>query len=619
MSKQGAMELEQFTCLGMPVTADETRSAAVCRNKEGEERLVIAARGYSLVVHPISGECQQLAFPDGIHEYPYAAMSGNDGLFYTGAGPYIYILDPFVPAYIGRFAVPSGEESAGFAFVESEYGHVYATTYPGSYLMKLDVLAGECQVVTRLDRDRKYAMSLAADRTGWVYVGLGTTSPALLCLRLENGLRKVIVRGQSGMIQPGSGRVFNGIDGNVYGWLPDGDDHGPGQWYRLHSGKSVSISEQDCAPSVYDGDGYKKLHGNLAGGRRLVEWELSDRQVSIQEPDGMVTVLPLHYDGGGTALSPIFNGPDGKLYGTSNHPLHFYTYDVDESRLVNHGSGIIERGGGGNIAAYALQGSKLMGAAYAGGLIHVLDTSKLLDTTSGSNRNPRLIYADDRIHRPRCAVSYADGRHVLYGGFPGYGAVGGGLGIVDLKTEQVTMLEHHQVVYGQSTVSLTTLSDGRIIGGSSIETPGGGEPIASEAVLYELNFSNRKVERQWIPIPEAREISQLSAGDDDLVYGLTSDSMFFIFDLSKGIVVYQQDLSSWGSVVRQGLIKTIHQGRPMVLGLLSRALFTVTPGELVPDQLAELPKEATCGIAYIKGGVYYGSGAELWRFGWGEE
>lgn len=619
MGKRGARELEQFSCLGMPVPVDETRSAAVCRNKDGEERLVIAARGYTLIVHPVSGVCNQLAFPEGNNEYPYSAMSGSDGLFYTGAGRYIYVLDPFIPAYICRFEVPFAGELAGFAFDEDEEGHIYATTYPGSYLMKLDILSDQCHVVTRLDCERKYAMSMAVGRDGWVYTGLGTTSAAIVCFRFKDEARKIIVQSPSCSDKPGSAHVYKGIDGNVYGWIPAQGDGQSGQWYLLNEGLVEAVTENEIAPSLYFGDGYKKLHRNLKGGRLLVKWELSDRQITIQETDGTDTILPLQYDGGGATLSPVFGGPDGQLYGTSNHPLHLYKYDVETFSLVNHGSGIIEKGGGGNIAAYASQGNKVIGAAYAGGLIHVLDTSKPFDTKSESNRNPKCIYSDIRVHRPRCAAAHPDGRHVLYGGFPGYGAVGGGLGIVDLETEQVTMLDHHQVVSGQSTISLTALSDGRIIGGSSIETPGGGEPVASEAVLFELNLSSLTVDKRWVPIPGAREISQLASDKDDLIYGVTSDSLFFIFQPSVEQIVFQQDLSSWGSIVRQGLMMTTHQGSPVLLGLLSRGLFTVNPGSLVPVQIAELPKEATCGIAHMHGGVYYGSGAELWRFDWREE
>lgn len=236
-----------------------------------------------------------------------------------------------------------------------------------------------------------------------------------------------------------------------------------------------------------------------------------------------------------------------------------------------------------------------------------------------SLRNPRLIYADNRVHRPRCAVPLNDGIHVLYGGFPGYGAVGGGLGIVNVEEESVTMLGHEQVIPEQSTVSLTVLSEGSVIGGTSIETPGGGQTSAKEAVLYAWDWASRSVTGTWVPIAGAREISGLCFVQGGDVYGITSDSILFRFDDKQGKVVSLYDLSSWGSVVRNGMMASSRNGMPIVIGLLSRTLFMITAGSDEPVRIAALPEPATCGLAHIRNDIYYGAGAELWRFHWKEE
>ena len=95
-------------------------------------------------------------------------------------------------------------------------------------------------------------------------------------------------------------------------------------------------------------------------------------------------------------------------------------------------------------------------------MVHLLDTANDWNTEEGLCRNPKLIYENAAVHRPRCAAAHPDGRHVLYGGFPGYGAAGGGLGIVDVQAGQVEMLEHQEIVSGQSTISLAVLPDGRV-------------------------------------------------------------------------------------------------------------------------------------------------------------
>lgn len=623
-------ETKPFESLGYPVRADETRSAAVCRNVSGEERIVIAARGYLLIVDPDNGSCRQLPFPDLCREYPFAAMSTRSGLLCTGAGTCLYVLDPFKAEYIARFEVPPGEEHAGFAFAEDERGTVYATTYPGSYLLSKDAAMQECRVVTRLDSDRTYAMTLAAGSDGWIYAGLGTSSPAVAAVHADSGEVKTIT--VNGNAAPGSAQVHRGQDGRVYARIPNSSHPSAAaaeNWYIIENGQERPIPEASVSPSLYRGEGYRKLHQDLSNGRSLLSWELSEMRISIQHADGTRSEIPLHHEGNAAELSPIFAGPDGNLYGTSNHPLHFYRYEPDRRRIMKYGSDMIQKGGGGNIAAYASQGSKIIGAAYAGGLIHVMDTSRdwegirqpasrETDMVSPSLRNPRLIYADNRVHRPRCAVSLNDGIHVLYGGFPGYGAVGGGLGIVNVDEESVTMLGHEQVIPEQSTVSLAVLPEGIVIGGTSIETPGGGHSSSKEAVLYAWDWASRSVTGSWVPIAGAREISGLCPGHGGDVYGITSDSILFRFDVKQGKVVSRHDLSSWGSVVRNGMMASSRDGKPIVIGLLSRSLFMITAGFDDPVRVAALPVPATCGLARIGNDIYYAAGAELWRFHWEE-
>ncbi|GIP31601.1 hypothetical protein [Paenibacillus sp. J2TS4] len=615
-----------FHYLGTPVRADETRSAAVCRNAEGKERVVIAARGYVLIVDPVSGECKQLPFPEGQIDYPFASMSDSSGLLYTGAGRMLMVLDPFGAEFVWWFngeQIPE-EEILGFAFVETEDNIVYATTYPGCKLLKVDPAAGECTLATRLDPEQKYAMTLAADCQGWIYAGIGTKE-ALLCAyhpasgtRIHPAADELGAAGGSAV--SGSGQVHRGSDGEVYASLPavhaeakDGQEAAP-RWFRLHGGQALPVAAEEVAPSVYAGSGYQKLHRNLSGGRRIVAWQLAEGELVIEEADGRMTVLPLQYDGSGTALSPIIGGPDGRLYGTSNHPLHLYRYDPKNKELTNFGAKVVEGGGGGNICAYAAQGPILLGAAYAGGKVYLLDTRKDPSPQRGTPGNPRLIYADDSIHRPRCAAAHSDGEHILYGGFPGYGAVGGGLGVVHVASETVTIYPHDQIVPFQSTLGLAVLSTGGVIGGTSIETPGGAEPIAREAVLYRLNWQSRRVERRWTPVPGAKEISLIACDSQDRIHGLTSDSIYFVFDPHRECLLASRDLSDWGRIVRQGLIPVQQGGQWSLYGLLSGALFRIDPDLCEPVLLSATPKEATSGLVYIAGSLFFGCGSELWQY-----
>ena len=59
--------------LGVVVDVAEGRTAAVCVNDDGDSRLVVAARGWALVVDPLTSGCDQLTFEE--YEYPYASMA----------------------------------------------------------------------------------------------------------------------------------------------------------------------------------------------------------------------------------------------------------------------------------------------------------------------------------------------------------------------------------------------------------------------------------------------------------------------------------------------------------------------------------------------------------------
>ncbi|WP_284642288.1 hypothetical protein [Paenibacillus silviterrae] len=601
---------DPFICLGTPVRADETRSAAVCTSADGKQLVVLAARGYVVIVDPETGDCRQTAFPERLIDYPFGSIATSSGLFITGAGPLLMVLDPFLGQFIRWFRPAPEEEIIGMAFAEDREGTMYATTYPGCKLLRLELSQGQVEELVQLDPLQKYAMTLAASEDGWIYAGIGTQTAVVAGFEPRSGaLRKVSAAGR------GAGEVHLGEDGQVYAALPAAE--GGRRWFRMARGEAVPMEGSAVAPSLYFGTGYNKLHRNLSGRRRVMQYQLAEGELVLSDGESE-TALPLSYEGNGTALSPMFLGPDGRIYGTSNHPLHLYSYEPGAAGMVTYGGKTVEKGGGGNICAYASQGELLFGAAYAGGHLHVLDTTKPLAGESGGSRNPRLLYSNERIHRPRCMLAHPDGEHVLYGGFPGYGMVGGALGVLHVPTESVTVYEHHELCPYQSTLGLAALSCGDVIGATSVETPGGAEPIAKQAELYRFDWKSRAVSARWAPVPGAKEISMIAVDRMERIHGLTSDSIYFVFDTVRGEPVYQQDLSAWGQVVRHGLIWIEKQGMLSLVGLLSGAIFEVDPNTYRARLIATLPKPATSGIAYKDGFLYFGCGCELWTYRWME-
>ncbi|RLQ94861.1 ligand-binding sensor domain-containing protein [Falsibacillus albus] len=599
-------ETSSFIDHGIPVQAEEARTAAFCM--QGEEcRFVIAAKGFVLIIDPEKGGFSQVSFPDSNNEYPFASFSSN-GLFYTGAGNVLLVLDPFLETFVFHTPIDNGEEIVGFSFTEDNDGQIYFTSYPHCHLLRYSPRVNEIIDYGSMDPTEKYPGTIAIDREGWVYLGIGTERKNIVAFHPKNGKKKNLV--PENERQKGVGYVYSGTDGSVYGHLEANDFKEAVTFTsNLLFSRGCIAGSLESAMSRYTGGGFQKIHRNLESTYQVASYSLTEGYVDFfRKETGAEKRITFKYDSYGANLSTIVLGPDGHLYGSSMHPLQFFRYDFTEDKITNFGGDVIEKGGGGNIAAYASQGNVLMGAAYAGGKLYRVDTQKPFVRSE----NPRLILQTEEIHRPRCAVALSDGIHIVWGGFPGYGMVGGGLGIFNIQTEQHTLLTHDRVISNQSTICLVELNSDYIVGGTSIETPGGASSSEKEACLYLFNWKKKVVEDVFVPVAGAREIVQQYMDRFHRVHGLTDSSQYFICDPCTRKVLFKKDLSQWGCVVRNGL--AFNQGTSSLLILLSNALLSVKIGEgefSDPMVMVRLPMEASSGMVFREGRIYFGSGSRL--------
>ena len=198
-------------------------------------------------------------------------------------------------------------------------------------------------------------------------------------------------------------------------------------------------------------------------------------------------------------------------------------------------------------------------------------------------------------------------------GFAGYGLCGGGLGIYDLATEQATLIPHEQIIPYHSTLTLKALPNGDLIGGTSIETPGGGHPKAKEGVLYTMDWETRQVVFQTVPVPGAAEVLNIEIGPDRRVYGLTSGSTFFVFDPNEKKVIHREDLSAYGDVSRHRSLVCGSDER--LYAAFTNAIVSIEPDTFRHEKLATPPALITAGIALHKRRLYFASRSQVWSYG----
>ena len=227
--------------------------------------------------------------------------------------------------------------------------------------------------------------------------------------------------------------------------------------------------------------------------------------------------------------------------------------------------------------------------------------------------NPYVIAQWKRdICRPRTALAHPDGKHVMMAGFAGYGLCGGGIGIYNLQTKETTLLAaDRDLLRGHSCITLKALPNGDLVGGTSIDAPGGGHVIAKEAELFILDWQTKKVTFHMVPVPGDANIVNIHVPSDGLVYGLSGNSTFFVFDPKDRKIVHSETLKRYGRVPRHAL-QLGPDGN--LYAMLSKAVVRITPGSFKHEKLADSPVPITAGGALVNGQLCFASSSHVWTY-----
>jgi len=223
--------------------------------------------------------------------------------------------------------------------------------------------------------------------------------------------------------------------------------------------------------------------------------------------------------------------------------------------------------------------------------------------------NPYLaaVYSPD-INVPWGAAAHPDGKHVMISGKPGYGYIGGGIGIYNIETDEELLLKHEDLIPGQSIVAMAPLENGDIVCGTSISGGHGTTAVAKTAVLFILDWKTKEISWQTPAPVNATEIGLLKKGSDGLIYGIAGSTLF-VFDQQKKEVVHTAPLGDYGGRTVNGMACGPDGNIYLVF---TKAILRVKPGSFEVEKIAEPPANATAGIAVVAGRVYFAIGSHLW-------
>lgn len=399
-----------FVDLGIAVPVSESRGVVVTQDAQGRFLAVaclldMSPLGSLVVTNIETKETQQYEFPENTRSErfagwaPYASLLSCNGRFYTFAGSTLLEFDVNRRQFtFAGIPAPTEECYTGSAMVDGPDGRIYAGSYPNCHLVSFDPLTKEMRDHGQMDQKEHYPSNMAVDSAGWIYRGIGTARFNIIDFHPKTGTMRSLVPEKKRAL--GTARVFRGVDGRVYGEAGE-------TWYRLLGGKGEVIL-QEQVPKLEPGRSipFGTRSGVFPDGRELVQYNLPERWMLVKDPKtGMEKKIEISFRSGGAGISTVACGPDGKIYGSSMHPMHFFAYDPEAGTITDFGP--VKGIGGGNICAMASQGKYLVGPSYSSGYFHLFDTSRSFDQERVSDPNPKIIAQfEAAISRPRTCLAH---------------------------------------------------------------------------------------------------------------------------------------------------------------------------------------------------------------------
>jgi hypothetical protein len=747
-----ALSQDGFVDHGVGAPVAENRGVITTADSEGTPLLVgfsldQSARGWMLLLDVETGEVTQRYYPEGVpNSPPFASLLSKNGRVYTFAGPTFleFDLDQRDWTFHG---VPPAPISCvtGSSMVDGIDGRIYSGVYPSTHLVSYDPETQEMLDHGQLDPAEKYVSYLVCDSAGWLYAGIGTARQNIVACNPATS--EIVQLAPEADRVLGSGWVVLGVDGKAYGRVNK-------TYYRMFEGRAEPIEKADMPATQATGAiGWGNARGSFPDGRKLVRYSLPDKWADIQSAEGEVTRIEFDYESGGASITSLAEGPDGIVYCSTCHPMHFLALDTNAMSLTDMGA--VPAVGGGNFCAIASQGDQVIGAQYSAGRLWAYDVNQPWNPTvakrenlavsakqlvaSGSFANGHFTYLDSHdvaflngddfgsegsfkltapadgqyylyvapyqsssyctvqflfdgeeiwdpyvatnattqpgsllefgpvdltagehtltvrslptegqkpwfaicsaelttdkrdtltledpanprvlaqwksdICRPRTALAHPDGKHVMMAGFAGYGLCGGGIGIYNLETREEQLLTaDEELLAGHSTITLKALPNGDLVGGTSVSAPGGGHATATEGELYILDWESKRIVFHTVPVPGDGNIVSIQVASDGLIYGLSGNSTFFVFDPASREIVDSENFGEYGGVPRHAL-----QLGPngSLYAMMSKAILRITPGTFEHEKLADSPVGISAGGALLNGLLVFASNAHVWTY-----
>ncbi|HCR17855.1 MAG TPA: hypothetical protein DIU35_10265 [Candidatus Latescibacteria bacterium] len=573
--------------------------------------------GYALlVIDAETGETEEfpVPFPPG-DDCPYASILSSMNRFYTLFNGYFVEFDVLRREY--SFFHETAPRMA-MGMTEDDDGLIWSSTYPQSGVVCYNPKNGDFTDYGHVYEQnwRQYPTTLAADDTGWLYFGIGTTLSQIIAFDKECGTGIPLLAEEERV--KGSPSVFRDMNGKVYAIPPDdtawaAENPGDEGWFELYKGERKTVAKHELKEKLFIAGKAFHFHPDFPNGKKLERCDLADRELEVSDPrSGDTHKVSFDYSSEGAHIMGVARAPGDTICGGTFFPRRFFSYNPKDDSWIRRESYA-------QWNTVVTQGDLFFVGGYGSGFLLEWDPTRDWVPTDKDNPESNPFWhriCTPILHRPHDLLAHPDGKTILMAGTPGYGSTGGGLLIWDRESSTGELLEHTDLLPDHSTMSLVALSGGKLLGGTTTEAGTGGEKKAEVAELYQMDLSTKVIDWREALLQGGQSYTDLCVGESGLVYGFVDRARFFVFDPNEKRVIQEMDSEkAYGlTAFQQGPRVFVVAPRGEIYILFERGIGLLDEGSFEIDLVAESPVEISNGGDVLEGRLYFTSTSGLYSW-----
>ena len=597
---QSQAQAAGFVDHGIPTPVAQTRGVVSTVDQSGQDVILTWLQdwrgGYAiLMVNAETGASQQFDVPfkpDG--DEPSAIYLSSKNRLYTLFNSQFVEFDVASKRFTFHGKVNG---KTAMSLTEDKDGRIWAATYPNNQLVSFNPQNSSLQNHGQLAKESwtQYPRSIAVDAHGWVYVGSGLAASQIYAYNIQSHATQALL--SSSQRVSGTAVVTQSQSNVVYA-------RNGRQQFMLTNGKASGLSAgAQVAESNLKGGAQNLVDREFPSGRRLVSVDMHDRTLVTRDASGQQKTVKFNYTTQGAALTFVCATGDNKVCGGTRFPMHTFYYNAGDNKFD---SKQLPR----QPNVMAALGSRLYVAAYPDGKL-------FQESENGKNEFSEVLNAYPSINRPHAMLIMGGGSQIALAGTPEYGTTGGGMMFWNRSSGQKSRIDHWHLVPNHSVQAMVELSNGMLLGGTTVAPGTGGVTKATDSSeLFLVDANTHEVRWRGAPVPGAKTITDLMVGTDGLVYGLADSVDLFVFNPNNRQVVsvnrFSKDLGP--SVYAQGTRAFVKGADGSIYVLLYNGIGKVDTKAHTVSRVVSSPVRITVGGAAANGRIYFGSNNHLYSW-----